>query len=150
MNDDRISELYRGEIWSEHLQERAQRRIHWMCSAATGDSVLDVGCSQGIASILLGREGLTVTGIDVQESRIAYAKADLAEESPATQARVEFLVANGGDLPFDDAFFDSVLLGEVLEHLAAGHQLVAAEPACQRPVELAGEPDAASNGWNTA
>ncbi len=55
MNDDRISEVYKGEIWTDALQNRARRRIHWMCSQVVGDSVVDIGCSQGIASILLGR-----------------------------------------------------------------------------------------------
>lgn len=117
MNDDRISELYKGEIWTDALQGRAKRRIQWMCSQVNGDRVLDVGCSQGIASILLAREGFSVTGVDVQDSRIEYARADLEQESADTQAHAEFRVANASDLPFDDASFDSALLGEVMEHL---------------------------------
>ncbi len=70
MNDDRISEVYRGEIWAEPAQDRARRRINWMCSSAIGDKVLDIGTSQGIAAILLGREGFTVTGVDIQPDRI--------------------------------------------------------------------------------
>ena len=117
MNDDRISELYKGEIWTDELQGRAQRRIQWMCSQVNGDRVLDAGCSQGIATILLAREGFSVTGVDIQDSRIEYARADLEKESADTQAHAEFLVANASDLPFEDASFDSALLGEVIEHL---------------------------------
>ena len=56
-NADRISEVYKGEIWDEALQQRARNRIHWLTSHAHG-RVLDVGCSQGIASLLVARNGL--------------------------------------------------------------------------------------------
>ena len=57
-NSDRISEVYKGEIWAESTQQVARDRIHWLVGQATGD-VLDIGCSQGIASILCARRGLT-------------------------------------------------------------------------------------------
>ena len=124
MNDDRISEVYKGEIWTDALQQRAQRRINWLCSQAEGNTVLDVGCSQGIASILLGREGFRVTGIDIQPSRIEYARADLKLESSDVQGRVKFEVANGSELNFEDGYFDTVILGEVIEHLAVPGRLL--------------------------
>lgn len=116
-NDDRISEVYKGEIWSRPQQQQARRRIEWLCSQVRGPRVLDLGCSQGIASILLAREGFDVVGVDIQPSRIEYAKGDLAQESQATQGRVQFLVGDGTDLRFADDTFDTVLLGEVIEHL---------------------------------
>ena len=118
MNDDRVSEAYKGEIWAEASTQRLRDRVHWMCSQVSGTRVLDVGCSQGIASILLAREGCEVVGIDVQQSRIDYAIGDLEGESEETRRRVRFMVADGADLPFGDATFDTVLLGEVVEHLA--------------------------------
>ncbi|MCH7628746.1 MAG: hypothetical protein IH997_08525, partial [Proteobacteria bacterium] len=57
---DRISELYLGEVASDEASEVARERIHWMCSHARGETVLDIGCSQGIAAILLAREGFVV------------------------------------------------------------------------------------------
>jgi len=129
MNDDRISEVYHGKIWSVAAQERARRRVHWLCSKAVGEAVLDIGCSQGIASILLGREGFRVTGIDIQESRIDYARADLAAEAAEVQTRVDFMVANGSSLEFEADSFDTVLLGEVLEHLAVPGKLL--DEACR-------------------
>src|SRR5690606_26310007 len=118
MNDDRISEVYKGEIWSEEAQARARRRIHWMISEARGEKVLDIGCSQGIASILLGREGFQVIGVDVQPDRIEYALNELENESDETKSRVRFAVGNATDLDFEDDSFDTILLGEVIEHLA--------------------------------
>src|ERR671925_376318 len=91
-NADRISEVYRGEL-------------------------LDVGCSQGIASILCGRRGLRVLGVDNEEEQIEYARRDLAGEPPEVRERVRFEVGDARRLDLPDAAFDSVLLGEVLEHL---------------------------------
>jgi SAM-dependent methyltransferase len=124
MNDDRISELYKGEIWGDAVQQRARRRVHWLCSEAVGDTVLDIGCSQGIASIILGREGFTVTGIDIQPSRIDYAVADLENEPEDVRSRVQFLVGNGVHIDVDDDSIDTVLLGEVIEHLSVPERLL--------------------------
>ena len=125
MNDDRISELYKGEIWSEALQDRARRRVHWICGNVTGERVLDIGCSQGIVPILLGREGFEVFGVDVQADRIEYAQDDLAQESPSVQELVSFSIGNGADLDFSDASFDTVVLGEVIEHLTQPDRVLA-------------------------
>jgi spore maturation protein CgeB/SAM-dependent methyltransferase len=87
-----------------------------MCKSVNGERVLDVGCSQGIASILLGREGYSVVGIDTSSAAIEFANTDLAKEAEEVRARVTFLEA---DLfSFDDvASFDTVILGEVIEHM---------------------------------
>jgi SAM-dependent methyltransferase/spore maturation protein CgeB len=115
-NADRISEVYKGEIWDAALQQRARDRIHWLISHARG-RVLDIGCSQGIASLLMAREGHDVVGVDVELDRVAYALNDRAQEPPEVAERVHFLGASGAALPFADASFDTVLLGEILEHL---------------------------------
>lgn len=122
-NHDRINELYRGEIWGPEVQEAARERIHWMCSQATG-RVLDVGCSQGIASIIVAREGLRAVGIDHEISRPVHATRDLAREEIWVRRRVDFLAADGRNLPFADGSFDTVLLGEVLEHLVLPDSLL--------------------------
>ena len=114
--EDRISEVYYGGLSSERLTQRARDRIHWMCQSADGKKVLDVGCSQGIASILLGREGYNVVGIDTNSGAIEFANTDLRKEAEEVRGRVEFLEA---DLfSFDEvASFDTVILGEVIEHM---------------------------------
>jgi spore maturation protein CgeB/SAM-dependent methyltransferase len=114
--EDRISEVYYGSLSSERLTRRARDRIHWMCKSVIGERVLDVGCSQGIASILLGREGYSVVGIDTNSAAIEFANNDLAKEADEVRARVTFLEA---DLfSFEDAAnFDTVILGEIIEHM---------------------------------
>jgi SAM-dependent methyltransferase len=117
-NNDRISELLKGEILDEAAQARARRRVEWMVQNvhATG-TVLDVGCSQGAVSLLLGRAGHRVLGVDVEEARIEYATQDLLAEPAEVQALVDFQVISSGALPFRDQQFATVLFGEVLEHL---------------------------------
>ncbi len=118
MNDDRISELYKGEILDEATQDSARRRIHWLCSNTVGARVLDIGCNQGIVSILLGREGFEAVGVDSEASTIEFARAELEREEPGTAARIDFEVANGAGLPYPDNSFDTVVLGNLLQLLA--------------------------------
>lgn len=117
-NDDRISELLKGEILDEAAQARAGRRVQWMVENVlpTG-SVLDFGCSQGAVSLVLGRAGHRVVGVDVQEDRIDYAARDLLTEPEDVRALVDFQVVSPGVLPFPDHRFETILFGEVLEHL---------------------------------
>src|SRR5690606_25993832 len=89
-SEDRISEVYYGADSSERQTKRARDRIHWMCSSTRGKRVLDVGCSQGIAAILLGRDVYEVVGIDNNPAAIEFAEAELAKEVINVRRRVTF------------------------------------------------------------
>ena len=121
---DRISELYYGEIFTEETAEIARRRIHWMCSQCIGESVLDVGCSQGIACILLAREGINATGLDSHPQAIEYARRATEREPPAVQARIRWIERDLAELSTEQ-HFDTVLLGEVIEHQALPERFLA-------------------------
>jgi spore maturation protein CgeB/SAM-dependent methyltransferase len=131
-NADRISDVYKGEIWSPRLQARARARIDWLVDQARG-AVLDVGCSQGITTILCARRGLYVLGVDVEADRIEYAERDLAAESQQVRSLARFRVADGADLDPAEHRFDTVLLGEVVEHLRDPGALLAALCAVLQP-----------------
>ncbi|MBU0617484.1 MAG: methyltransferase domain-containing protein, partial [Planctomycetes bacterium] len=117
MASDRVSELYRGEIWDRKSRQVCRDRIHWMCAQATGQRVLDVGCSQGIASLLLGQEGHQVVGVDIDPAAIEFAQRELDAYPDPVKENVEFRLVAPHELPFEDGSFDTVLLGEVIEHL---------------------------------
>lgn len=117
MKSDRVNELYRGEIWGRKNQQACRDRIHWMCSRVTGRRVLDVGCSQGIATLLLGREGHEVVGVDIDPTAIEFAQRELAACPDFVKENVEFRPVAAHELPFEDGSFDTILLGEVIEHL---------------------------------
>ena len=122
---DRVSEVYGGAASNRIFQRHLRNRIHWMCSQAKGPRVLDAGCSQGIASILLAREGLQVVGVDVAPEAIAEAQEALGAESNAVRANVRFVVGNLLEpLPGLEPF-DTILAGEILEHLLQPERFVA-------------------------
>jgi SAM-dependent methyltransferase len=116
MNRDRVTEVYEGAAGSRTQSRTLRERVHWMCSQAQGEEVLDVGCSQGIASLLLAREGRRVVGVDRELEALEFARSRLLAEEAAVQERTRFILGEAGALPFEDASFDTVLLGEVLEH----------------------------------
>lgn len=95
--------------------------------------VLDVGCRQGVASILFAREGHEVVGIDSEPAMLEAALAARAEEQPAIRARLDFLQADATPLPFDDERFDVVLVGHLLERLADPRPVLAEVKRVLRP-----------------
>jgi len=118
VNDDRVSELYLGTgnfaLTMSHKPCRA--RIDWIVSEVRGRT-LDIGSSQGMVSILLGRAGHDVVGIEVEEPALAYAKNALEAEPADVQRRVRFIHADIYGA-FAHQQFETVVLGEILEHLA--------------------------------
>ncbi|QTN00781.1 methyltransferase domain-containing protein [Sediminibacillus dalangtanensis] len=113
---DRVAEAYFGEM-GEAFQGKVKDRVHWVCENSFGELILDVGCSQGITPILLGREGKRVKGIDLLEESISYAKRLLSGESKITQEYVEFETANFINYDFGDEKYDTIIFGEILEHI---------------------------------
>lgn len=120
---DRVSERYYGLVNSVESHESTRARVHWICRSVTGQTVLDVGCSQGITAILLAREGLRVTGIDLEEKSIQYARQELAKESVSVRAKAQFKLMDITDWKGKGSF-DSIILGEILEHFARPETLL--------------------------
>ena len=112
---DRITEAYLGER-GKVFMHRTRRRIHWICDRVRGPRVLDIGCSQGITCILLARAGHEVTGIDLDAQVMAEARAYLAAEPQEVRDRVRLVHGDAAEFP-QDATYDTVILGEILEHL---------------------------------
>ena len=123
-NIDKITEAYNGEF-GEPFAKISRDRIHWVCSQAKGEKILDVGCSQGIASIILAREGKNVTGIDICEESIDFALKCLNDEDAKTQANVNFVCTDFISLTKDCESYDCVIMSEVLEHLADPERFIA-------------------------
>ena len=112
---DRITEAYEGSM-GPGLQQSSRDRIHWMIQSAEGRRVLDVGCSQGIGTILLAREGTHAIGIDIAQESIDFANDYLSRESAETRANTSFVCADFLTHDFADENFDTIMMCEVLEH----------------------------------
>jgi SAM-dependent methyltransferase len=104
--------------WAIHYRNRLETILRVVSDLVpAGGSVLDIGCAQATASILLAERGFKVTAVEANPESIEYAKL-----------RVEF-----GDISFicTDATgisleedFDAIILGEVLEHVPRPGALV--------------------------
>jgi len=129
---DRVADAYYGKMGARFMRE-TQERIHWICAQVTGDSVLDVGCSQGITSILLGRESKHVLAIDSDARSIEEAKALLELEPERVQEKVEFLHTDFLAIPSKSSRYDTVIISEVLEHLVNPSVFVEAAAECLKP-----------------
>ncbi len=130
---DRVNELYRGEVFDPQTQRTCRDRIHWMCTQVIGNDVLDIGCSQGITALLLGREGHRVVGVDTDPAAIEYALREVEKEAEYVRRNVKFQLVGGEGLPFADESFDTVILGEILEHLTRPERLLAEAGRLLRP-----------------
>jgi spore maturation protein CgeB/SAM-dependent methyltransferase len=121
---DRIMDAYYGKM-GEDFMRKTQERVHWVCASVRGTCILDVGCSQGIVPILLGREGKRVVGIDTDSDAIAVAQAHMAAGPAHVADNVRFAVGDFMNWDFAGASFDTVVMSEVLEHLVDPSAFVA-------------------------
>jgi 2-polyprenyl-3-methyl-5-hydroxy-6-metoxy-1,4-benzoquinol methylase len=106
---------YHQGIWqglSEGLEpsDFAVRSRFLLDRVRAGERVLDVGCAEGRFTAELVRAGAQAVGIDVAEEPLHRARARYAELDVR-------LVADEGPWELDDASFDVVWAGEVLEHV---------------------------------
>ncbi|MBN8193755.1 methyltransferase domain-containing protein [Bacillus sp. NTK074B] len=120
---DRISEAYHDELGTK-FGKKVRDRVHWMGNKVVGEKVLDVGCSQGIFGIILGRVGKQVLGIDILQESIDYANETLSKEEESTKRLVNFQVINFITHDFEGEEFDTIVFGEVLEHVTNPNEFI--------------------------
>jgi len=77
------------------------------------DTVLDVGCGEGLATLFCASQGAHVVFTDVDEGKIDQLK-DKALRSKAR--KVEALVSDSMPLPLADEYASKILAMEMLEH----------------------------------
>ena len=130
---DQLSEVYLGERSDSETQRVTRERVEWMCREAEGPRVMDVGCSQGMTSTLVARQGLFCVGVDVSRDGLAYAENLKRKGSPEVKERLSFVSASCFELPFNGDYFDSCLLGEVLEHLECPRECLAETARVLKP-----------------
>ncbi len=77
--------------------------------------VLDIGTGRGFTAVELARRGVSVTTIDMSEEMLKSAYLHSVDSGVAE--RIEFHLADGGDLPFEEGSFEVVIMINVLHHL---------------------------------
>lgn len=102
---------YQNGFYQRHLQAFLDR-IHALLATTDATRVLDAGCGEGFVTDYLARHNpaLTLTGVDLSDEAIAYAREHFGE-------RATFRTGSVYKLPFSDNSFDAVVCSEVLEHL---------------------------------
>lgn len=98
-----------------------RRGVQLLGGDLRGKRVLDVGCGLGSGSWLLTEQGASVTGVDVSEDAIEWARRTYGPEVARTGKRLDFwtvdlLAQVGGGL----GEFDVLTVVDVLEHFAPG------------------------------
>ena len=125
---DRREQLNYSETMAKMLDETARRKkaakIVAVVSHALGVESLDalravdVGCSAGFIADELSLAGATTSGVDIDEPGLARARERFGD-------RVDFRVARGEDLPFEDDSVDVVVLNHIYEHVVDPEAVVA-------------------------
>lgn len=94
--------------FSHRVEVRGPQFSAWI---GTGKRVLDLGCRDGALTSHYAK-GNSVTGLDIDSEALRRIEAALDIET-------HWHDVNRAALPFDDASFDIVVAGEILEHLVA-------------------------------
>jgi SAM-dependent methyltransferase len=124
------------EFFSD-LEEYHFEKLHHLprlidFGAYRGRRVLDVGCGAGTDLVRFAKGGAIVTGVDLSESAIELAKANVAQQGLAADLRV----ADGERLPFGDGTFDLVFAHGVVQYTPDGRAMV---EECRRVLKPGGE-----------
>ncbi len=101
---DSFSKLRQSELHSVKYRKWEDEILSQLSEKSVG-KVLDVGCGAGFFSILLGKNGYDVTGIDLTQEMISEAKQLARKEN----VEAEFLVMDAENLTFSDESFDIVI-----------------------------------------
>jgi SAM-dependent methyltransferase len=110
-----------------HLDFR-QSRLR-KCAAIIGGltpgTMLDIGCANGDWCRYWADRGWTCSGIDINPGSI--------EEASQAGVDARLCDLSDGGLPFDDASFDLVFAGEIIEHLVDTDGFVSEVHRCLKP-----------------
>ena len=98
---------YAEEAWFKHW------RLKKVLENVVGKSVLDVGAASGVYTVALAKAGYDVTWFDHSAEALENFKRNCKKFNVKTHMKL----GNALSLPFSTSEFDTVWLGEILEHI---------------------------------
>jgi ubiquinone/menaquinone biosynthesis C-methylase UbiE len=110
---DRWAAVYDGE--DNPLIALEEPEVDRLLGDMRGRAVLDLGCGTGRHALRLAQHGARATGLDFSSEMLARARDKAARAGLQATFRQHDL---GCPLPADDAAFDALVCGLVLEHIA--------------------------------
>lgn len=115
---DDINGVYDGTApRKDHSRQAVRARVDMIVHEAYG-TVLDIGCSGGIVSILCARKGCeAVIGIDCYDKAIAHCEEMKSGEMEMVQRVLHFITCCAEKTTYRDETFDTVIAGQILEHV---------------------------------
>lgn len=116
LEEDRAYRDMRNEQFLRHGIDRDGMTSFVVDSAEPlSDTVLDIGTGRGFTAVELARRGARVATVDMSEESLKSAWLHAIATGMAD--RIEFHLADGGDLPFEEGSFEVVTMINVLHHL---------------------------------
>lgn len=97
-----------GDIETEHLQ-----RYNMVRDVVKNKNVLDAACGEGYGSFILSKFAKFITGIDISQEAVEYAKSKYIRDN------LEYRCASITKLPFENNTIDVVISFETIEHVDA-------------------------------
>lgn len=109
--------LSHGDMVLKDVEGRSQKFEKILCvlkdfhPSIESLNCLDIGCSSGIITSLLGKHFTIAIGIDIDQEAIHYAK------TKNVSTKSQFLIADAISLPFKDGVFDAIICNHIYEHV---------------------------------
>ncbi len=120
---DLYENKYRDAVWvpfeprPDALSPSRQDDV-WRLLTGECGNLLEIGSGSGALAMALAERFDTVTGLELAETRVNLARAELKRHYPDRTSRVHFLAGSADNpLPFEDGAFDVVVACAVIEHL---------------------------------
>ncbi len=109
--------------------KKLRGRISWIEQRLVGPRILDAGCSEGIVCYVAAkREDIReIHGLDLQTDILAQAVGNVKND------KVYFHHGFAEEIPFGNGYFDTVVMGEVLEHVFSEKESVIEAARVLRP-----------------
>ncbi|MFZ8789906.1 MAG: class I SAM-dependent methyltransferase [Acidilobaceae archaeon] len=112
MYGDHVKQMYAsGDLFTRYWQNMRRIIVERLIEELEVDSLLDVGCAEGLYTVFLACKRVYSVGIDISLPKLIRAKKRYGRWN------VLFIQADAENLPFSDNLFDLVLLIDVLRLL---------------------------------